>query len=351
MTWKHLRISGPLWRNLRLSVDSQSKGPVTRSFDQQTASRTVELPVTWDAATVMWCYYHGSQNYADGDLAWDASLMVWASVDIIGRFWSNNSGLFCVFHDDVVKWKHFPRYWPFVRGIHRSPVNSPHKRQWRGALVFSVICVWINAWANNRKAGDLRRHYTHYDVTVMQSKGPVTRSFDQQAASRTVGLPVTWDAVTVMCCHYHGSHNYAWWWFGLKSNFYDLGIGKHNFDQMTTDYSVFRNGCLTQWSFNKMADILHSTFGNESHFADDIFKCIFLNENVWIPIKISLKFVPEGPINIIPALVQIMAWRRSGNKPLSEPMMISLPTQICVTRPQCVKNSVFWLMFYYILCS
>ena len=47
-------------------------------------------------------------------------------------------------HDDVIKWNHFPRYWPFVRGIHRSPVNSPHKGQWRGALMFSLICAWIN---------------------------------------------------------------------------------------------------------------------------------------------------------------------------------------------------------------
>ena len=78
---------------------------------------------------------------------------------------------------------------------------------------------------------------------------------------------------------------------------------------------------------------------NEQHFADDIFKRIYFNENVWISIKISLKFVPKGPINIIPALVQIMAWRRSGDKPLSEPMMVSLPTHICVTRPQWVKVS------------
>ena len=76
---------------------------------------------------------------------------------------------------------------------------------------------------------------------------------------------------------------------------------------------------------------------NGRRFADDIFKCIFLNENVWIPIKISLKFVPRGPINYIPALVQIMAWRRPGDKPLSEQMMIRLPTHICVTRPQWVK--------------
>ena len=71
------------------------------------------------------------------------------------------------YHDDVIKWRHFPRNWPFVRGSHRSPVNSPHKGQWRGALMFSLICVWINAWVNNRDAGDLRRYRVHYDVTVM----------------------------------------------------------------------------------------------------------------------------------------------------------------------------------------
>ena len=72
-------------------------------------------------------------------------------------------------HDDVIKWKHFPRYWPFVRGIHRSPVNSPHKGQWCGALMFSLICVWINGWVNNSQAGDVRRYRAHYDVTVMLS--------------------------------------------------------------------------------------------------------------------------------------------------------------------------------------
>ena len=70
-------------------------------------------------------------------------------------------------HDDVIKWKHSPRCWTFVREIHRSPVNSPHKGQWRGALMFSFICAWINGWVNNRKAGNLRRHHAHYDVIVI----------------------------------------------------------------------------------------------------------------------------------------------------------------------------------------
>ena len=69
--------------------------------------------------------------------------------------------------DDVIKLKHFPRYWPFVRGLHRSPVNSPHKGQWRGALMFSLICAWMNGWVSNREAGDLRRHRAHYYIIVM----------------------------------------------------------------------------------------------------------------------------------------------------------------------------------------
>ena len=75
----------------------------------------------------------------------------WLSIDVDNGFpmWVN---------DDVIKWKHFPRNWPFVRGIHRSPVNSPHKSQWRGALIFSLICTRINGWVNNGEAGDLRRY-------------------------------------------------------------------------------------------------------------------------------------------------------------------------------------------------
>ena len=89
---------------------------------------------------------------------------------------------------------------------------------------------------------------------------------------------------------------------------------------------------------------------NGRHFADDMFKCIFLTENVWISIEISLKFVPKGSINNIPALFQIMAWRRPGAKPLSEPMMVSSLTHICVTRPQWVNSTlqscVKWTHFY-----
>ena len=77
---------------------------------------------------------------------------------------------------------------------------------------------------------------------------------------------------------------------------------------------------------------------NGCHLADNIFKSIFLSENVWIFTKISLKFVPKDPINNISSLVQTMAWGRLDDKPLSEPIMISLLMYICVTRPQWVNS-------------
>ena len=186
---------------------------------------------------------------------------------------SASSSACMILHDDVIKWKHFPRYWPFVRGIHRSPANSPHKGKLRAALMFSLICAWINVWVNNREAGDLRRYRAHYDVIVMEQK--------------------------------------------LHGRF--LVHGERPSPSLDSSLNTLRprqNGRL---------------------FADVILKCIFLNEKVWISIKISLKFVPKRLIYNIPALVQIMAWRRPGDKPLSEAMMVSLLTHKCVARPQWVK--------------
>ena len=78
--------------------------------------------------------------------------------------------------------EHFSRYWTFLRGIHRSLVNSPHKGQWRGALMFSLICAWINGWVNNREAGDSRSHRGHYEVIVMRL-----------AILHAIWLIVTWE--------------------------------------------------------------------------------------------------------------------------------------------------------------
>ena len=82
-------------------------------------------------------------------------------------------------HDDVIKWEYLQGYWPFVRGNHRWPVNSPHRGRWRRALMFSLICAWINAWVNNRAAGDLRSHRAHYDATVMISSSSLLTTWVQ----------------------------------------------------------------------------------------------------------------------------------------------------------------------------
>ena len=100
---------------------------------------------------------------------WFSALRHWPFVWGIHRSPFFHGNTFRV-HDDVIKCKHFPRYWSFVRGIHRSPVNSPNKGHWHGALMFSLICAWINGWVDHHKSGDLRRHRVHYDVTIMDMR-------------------------------------------------------------------------------------------------------------------------------------------------------------------------------------
>ena len=116
-----------------------------------------------------------------------------------------------------------------------------------------------------------------------------------------------------------------------------LSVLQNNLISRLWRYSLFPIQYLTDFSRRPRQVNTLGPIQNGRHFADDIIKCIFVYENVRIPIKVSLKFVPEGPINNIPALVRIMAWRRPGDKPLSEPMMVRSPTHICVTRPQWVK--------------
>ena len=137
---------------------------------------------------------------------------------------------YALYHDDVIKWKHFPRYWPFVRGIHRSPVNSPHKGQWRGALMFTLICARINGWVNNREAGDLRRHSAHSDVIVMMSLYILTGMgwpIILQESSRLCNWlslrclvpwinhlpPVCWSTFGILVWNDSGYVNLTQWWY------------------------------------------------------------------------------------------------------------------------------------------
>ena len=128
----------------------QSK-PMRQDVAYATSSRILHLwRLLWLAETVLtWPESIGSQW-----MQWQQHFLKVIHYDVI--------------HYDVIKWKHFLRNWSFVRGTHSSPMNSPHKGQWRGALMFSLICSWKRGWVNNGEAGDLRCHRTHYDVTVMQ---------------------------------------------------------------------------------------------------------------------------------------------------------------------------------------
>ena len=237
-------------------------------------------------------------------------------------------------HDDVIKWKHFRRY-PAIC-MRNSPVRGdfPHKRQWRGALMFSLIRVWINCRVNSREAGHLRRHRAHYDVAVMK--------------------------LVVLFAHAERKKN--WYYSGARLNMNMPSYQEwapHVKDKTVSGPSYIQHGNPHPWGRRSLYwDVVHfpswsrvpkcsgapfiNTLRprqNDRHFADDTFKPIFLKKNIRISIKISLELVPKVPINNNSALVQIMAWRRPGDKLLSEPMMVCLLTHICVARPQWVKRS------------
>ena len=144
------------------------------------------------------------------------------------------------------------------------------------------------------------------------------------------------------------------WWNALPWNQPEILCLCLQWNWMPSDKPIIHQTTMAKWlcpgrkGLSRYKYILKLR-QNGRHFPDDIFKCIYLNENVWVLIKISLKFISKGPINIIPALIQIMVWRCPGNKPLSEPMMVSLLTHVCVTRPQWVS----WMTFQgslFVLC-
>ena len=126
-------------------------------------------------------------------------------------------------------------------------------------------------------------------------------------------------------------------WYFIKQHQYVFT----SYNLSTLKWCWFQESSTIAWLSYKVDTMVINPLRprqNGRHFNDDTLNRIFLNDIVRISIKISMKFVPKGPINTIPALVQILAWRRPGNKPLSEPIMNSLPTHICVTRPQWINH-------------
>ena len=109
-------------------------------------------------------------------------------------------------------WRTFLRYWPFVRGIHRSPVHSRHKGQWRRALMFSLICTWLNGWVNSDEAGDLRCHRTHYGVIIMGNALEKSPSYVSRFTATQCFKCMMMDLVDRLenCSFYCYIHSWKW---------------------------------------------------------------------------------------------------------------------------------------------
>ena len=257
--------------------------------------------------------------------------------------------------------------------------DSPPKGKWREALMFYLICAWRHGWANNHRRwwieSPLRSLWPHcsdqpsehrslaetiYDVSVMSAYyreyipktgcvfrllealklyGEVTPCGDTDVRCRST-------LTRVMACYLTAPTHYlnqCW----LISNEVLWHSPLDYFTGNAQYISLYINLTIS----NLWSQSLFPGSKELTHWGLDIWmplrrrQCIFLNENVWISIKMSLKFVPTGPINNIPALVQIMAWRRPGDKPLSEALMVNLPTHICFSRPQWV-----WLLYIVTSC-
>ena len=148
---------GPRWGQKSLDLRSRDFWPHLEPRGELIAQYRPPMSFRY---IISWTYMMLSK-YPIHSFMWDVHSHALTSQSTL------KSGYGWVIHDDVLQWKHFPRYWPLVRGIHRSPVNSAHKGQWHGALMFLWSAPWISGWVNIREGGDLRRHRVHNDVIVM----------------------------------------------------------------------------------------------------------------------------------------------------------------------------------------
>ena len=161
-----LTLSNAIWSSL---LKLRKLGNVFANSTTRCVTRIVMPAICWKIASDIGIFFNDSTFTS---CKWGKSSEIGGKEKCINSLspnfkWVANAWL----HDDVIKWKHFPRYWPFVWGIHLSLVNSLHKGQWCRALMFSLIFAWMNGWVNTREAGDLKCHCAHYDVTEMLKIG------------------------------------------------------------------------------------------------------------------------------------------------------------------------------------
>ena len=181
-------------------------------------------------------------------------------------------------HDDVIKWKYFPCYWPFVRGIHRSPVNFPHKGQWRGALVFFYLFL------NKR----LSKHWWGWWFET------VSRPLWRHPNVYGIHLVWAWNEFVSHCLHPH-----------------------------------IREFIFTHHRNTTLGFFCHAMHCNMVAWANwNIFqhvKSVFFIENCYILIQISLTFVPQSALRNMSLVAHTMAWRRIGDQSLPKPIMTQPP--------------------------
>ena len=251
----------------------------------------------------------------------------------------------------------------FVRGIHRWPVISPHKWQvTRKTFPFDdviMIGAILHIGCLVKNCAPLLSHWGYPNLTwslpfmvtwflaIFVSKdsllpdssdesglggrGPFLSSLDVCSSSKVIILSRRAPSFIFLVPLFQNKQQVMFQYKNVVFSIYGFASERNNC--VTTSYRYVVNPILNTLRPRQ----------KYCHFADDILKCIFLNKDIWISIKISLMFVPKGPINISPGLVQIMAWCRPGDKPLSEPTMVRLLTHICVNLPQWVKRTSFIL--------
>ena len=198
--------------------------------------------------------------------------------------------------------EHFPRYWPFVGGIQQSPVDSPHKRQWRGALMYSSISAWTNGWTNNRDAGDLISHHAHYDITVM-FRFCITILYDKQL-NGTSGR-----RLPVHCEYYFGCQRLRMWLYNTLDE-------KMAVESKTTNLR-YRSCPLCHWETTSPGN---ETYRKSIEISilrlDNILWCIF-----WIEYLYFDSILTVGLICTKSSFVQVIARCWTGDNPLPNPIM------------------------------
>ena len=266
-------------------------------------------------------------------------------------------------------------YWNYYKitgdlwGEPTSEWPMPLTRPIMGSYDVSLMLARTTSWTNSQVANDLRCHDTHcnvvgyilrnmhnvYSLLCFAVLWVVFLLISLRVASLALRqtFPSAYDTTlkdilkNIKWIIFRTSQEYVYLiWQSTSLSIKRAVCNENNLKKMGSCISwimIYLNKGK-QYHIHILWDILYFNTlrprQNCRHFADDIFKFIFLNENAWISFKIWLKFVAKVPVSNIPALVQIMVWCRPGDKPLSEPMMVSLLTQICVTRPQWVKEQI-----------